>query len=82
MGQPATLSGRLPVIVRYLELAEQYLQLDRVLFKVKNHTTKFLTGLPGAARLRQSLYASSTLAEIIALLHQQSNHENEQEDYS
>lgn len=67
-GRPATLSGRLPVIMRYLELADRYLQADRVLFKIKNHTSNFLTGLPGAAILRQSIYAAKTVEEIVTLL--------------
>jgi len=67
-GQPATLAGRLPVILRYLELTVQYLPVARVLFRIKNHTSKFLTGLPGAARLRQAIYAAATVDEIVALL--------------
>jgi nifR3 family TIM-barrel protein len=69
-GRPATLSGRLPLMVRYLELAQQFLQTDRVLFKIKNHTSKFLTGLVGAARIRQLIYACPTVDEIVDLLHQ------------
>jgi tRNA-dihydrouridine synthase B len=80
-GRPATLSGRLPVIMRYLELADRYLQADRVLFKIKNHTSKFLTGLPGAAFLRQSIYATRTVEEIVALLYQNGDSTNDPKDY-
>jgi len=73
MGQPATLLGRLPVILRYLELSKQYLPVTRVLFKIKNHTSRFLTGLHGATRLRQLIYAAGTVEEIIALLLQHSD---------
>ncbi len=72
-GRPNTLMERLPVIVRYLELAEQYLQTDRVLFKIKNHTSKFLTGLTGAARIRQAIYQCADLEKIVSLLHQEKN---------
>ena len=72
-GQPATLLGRLPVILRYLELSKQYLPVTRVLFKIKNHTSRFLTGLHGATRLRQLIYAAGTVEEIIALLLQHSD---------
>jgi nifR3 family TIM-barrel protein len=82
MGRPATLADRSPVILRYLELAEQYLALDKVLFKVKNHTTKFLTGLNGAARIRQSIYACTTMEEMVALLNDQKNRAIEEEAYS
>lgn len=67
-GRPATLAQRLPVIRRYLELAEQFLPLDKVLFKVKNHTAKFLSGLPGASGLRQALYACPTVAAMTEIL--------------
>jgi tRNA-dihydrouridine synthase B len=80
-GQPATLLGRLPVIMRYLELADRYLQADRVLFKIKNHTSKFLTGLPGAAFLRQSIYAARTVEEIVALLYRNGDCTNDPKDY-
>ena len=80
-GRPATLSGRLPVIMRYLELADRYLQADRVLFKIKNHTSKFLTGLPGAALLRQSIYAARTVEEIVALLSRNGSCTNDTKDY-
>jgi nifR3 family TIM-barrel protein len=78
IGLPATLSGRLPVIERYLELACQYLRVDKVLFKIKNHTSRFLTGLPGAASLRQAIYSSETIGEIISLL---SGYADREKDY-
>jgi len=70
-GRPAALAERLPVIERYLQLAERFLPLDKVLFKVKNHAAKFLTGLAGAARLRQALYACDSSQAMVALLHGQ-----------
>ena len=75
-GRPATLAGRLPVLERYLQLTGQHLPLDKVLFKVKNHTAKFLTGLPGAARLRQAIYSCDSVEAIAALLREQENEEN------
>ncbi len=81
-GRPTTLTGRLSVIVRYLELADLHLQADRVLFKIKNHTSKFLTGLTGAARIRQAIYLCVTIEEIVSLLHQESDTGNEAEVYS
>ena len=67
-GIPATLNGRMPVIDRYLELAERHLPLAKVLFKVKNHTAKFLNGLNGASALRHALYACEDVGAIRALL--------------
>jgi len=74
---PATLAGRMPVIERYLHLAGQYLPSDKVLFKVKNHAAKFLTGLAGAARLRQALYACENIEAIVTLLLAQQHREDE-----
>jgi tRNA-dihydrouridine synthase len=79
-GQPATLLDRLPVILRYLELSKQYLPVTRVLFKIKNHTSRFLTGLQGAARLRQLIYAAGTVEEIITLLLQHNDSDRDPED--
>jgi len=74
-GRPTALAGRLPVLERYLQLTRQYLPLDKVLFKVKNHTAKFLTGLPGAARLRQAIYSCESVEDIATLLREQEDEE-------
>ncbi len=76
-GRPNTLARRLPVIERYLQLAAQFLPLDKVLFKVKNHTAKFLAGLTGAARLRQAIYTCRNVEEIATLLHGECDEEKE-----
>jgi nifR3 family TIM-barrel protein len=76
MGRPKTLAGRLPVLERYLQLAEQFLPLDKVLFKVKNHASKFLTGLAGAASLRQAIYACESIETMVTLLRAQQDDES------
>jgi nifR3 family TIM-barrel protein len=72
VGRPLSLAQRLPVIERYLHLAEAFLPLDKVLFKVKNHTAKFLAGIDGASTLRHALYACTSVEEIAALLYRHS----------
>lgn len=67
-GKPAMLQARMLVIERYLQLAEQFLPLEKVLFKVKNHTAKFLGGINGASSLRHALYACATIEDVRALL--------------
>lgn len=69
-GKPAMLQARMPVINRYLQLAERHLPLEKVLFKVKNHTAKFLGGISGASSLRHALYACENIAALRALLAQ------------
>lgn len=68
-GQPATLSGRLPAIMRYLELAGRSLPKEALLFRIKNHASRFLTGLTGAARIRAAINQAASLDAIITLLH-------------
>ncbi len=67
-GIPETLAGRLPVILRYLELADQHLDTERLHFRIKNHASRFLSGLPGAAAIRQEIIGSDSLAEIEKVL--------------
>lgn len=71
-GIPATLAGRLPVIRRYLELAEQHLDTAHLLFRIKNHICRFFSGLQGAAAIRQEIISCSSLAEVEAILRENS----------
>ncbi|MBM9537176.1 tRNA dihydrouridine synthase DusB [Desulfobulbus alkaliphilus] len=68
-GQPATLTGRLPVIMRYLALSGRYLNREALLFRIKNHTSRFLNGLTGAARIRAAIHQAASPDEIVTLLH-------------
>lgn len=72
-GKPAMLPARMAVIERYLQWAEQFLPLDKVLFKVKNHTAKFLGGIDGASSLRYALYACATIGDVRELLRAQAD---------
>jgi len=63
-GRPATLSGRMPVLRRHLELAREYLPAEKMLFRIKNHLARYLAGLPGASRMRQDIMAASDLTTL------------------
>jgi len=65
---PDTLAGRLPVLCRHMELAAQHLDAQRLLFRIKNHACRYLTGLPGAAKIRQQITLCTTLLDIKILL--------------
>jgi nifR3 family TIM-barrel protein len=67
-GLPDTLNKRLPVLRRHMELAGQYLDAERLLFRIKNHASRYLTGLPGAAKIRQQITDCKTLQDIKNLL--------------
>lgn len=63
-GRPHTLGGRLPVIRCHLELAGKYLQVEKMLFRLKNHVGRYLSGLPGASQIRQSIMQQQSFTEL------------------
>ena len=65
---PETLATRLPLLQRYLALAEEFLPVERVLFKIKNQVAKLLTGLPGVGTWRQVLYTCKDTEDIMQVL--------------
>ena len=67
-GMPATIKARLPVIRRYLELAQEYLDCERLLFRIKNHTCRYFNGIHGAAEVRKQIIDSPSLEEIGKIL--------------
>lgn len=67
-GRPESLAGRLPVICRYLELARQHIDTAKLLFRIKNHVSRCLAGLPSAAALRQEIMACPDIAALEKLL--------------
>jgi len=66
--RPSSLAGRMPMVVRYLCLTQQFLPLPTVLFKVKNQVGKLLAGLSGAAQMRQTLSACDSIEAMMAML--------------
>ncbi len=67
-GMPESLAARLPVILRYLELAQEHLDTERLLFRIKNHTCRYFTGLRGAAEIRKHIIDCHSLDEIREIL--------------
>ena len=67
-GQPATMAERLPAIKRYLELAAQLTASASLLFRLKNHTCRYLTGLDKAASIRQAINSATSIDALLALL--------------
>ena len=65
---PEGIEKRLPVMLRYLQLADQHIDTTRLLFRIKNHTCRYLTGLPGSVKIRQQIIECDSLEEIITLL--------------
>ncbi len=67
-GRPDTYSERLPVIMRHIQLIESYLPVEKMLFRVKNHIGRYLTGLPGASILREKIISCPTLLHLKEIL--------------
>ncbi len=67
-GRPDSLKKRLPVILRHLELVEEHLEAEKILFRVKNHIGRCLGGLPGASRMRQEIMGLNNLDALKTLL--------------
>ncbi len=67
-GIPLSLNGRLPSLKRHMELAGRHLDAERLLFRIKNHAARYLSGLPGAAKRRQQITECSSLQSIMDLL--------------
>jgi tRNA-dihydrouridine synthase B len=65
-GRPSSLEDRRPVILRHIELAKRFVPPGRVLFYLKNHLTRYVSGLPGAGGIRQQIVKSSTVDEIVS----------------
>ena len=47
---------------------EEHLEAARLLFRIKNHTVKFLAGLSGASQLRLAINSAATIDDILTLL--------------
>ncbi len=67
-GRPETLQGRMPMLRRHLELAREFLPAEKMLFRIKNHLARYLTGLPGASRIRQQIMAGKDLDDLCLFL--------------
>lgn len=67
-GRPDSLAGRLPLLLRYTGLVRRHLSPDSCFFRIKNHVSRCLSGLPGASALRQEVIACADLTELEELL--------------
>lgn len=67
-GRPQNLAGIAAGAQQHLQLIEQFLPAARLLGLIKNHLCRYFRGLPGCATLRQQIFATTTLADLQALL--------------
>lgn len=78
LGNPWIFSGKsrpqsLPLItevaLRHLALMEEYLAAERMLGYIRNQICRYYKGLPGCSKIRQKIFAVSSLAQLQQLLH-------------
>jgi nifR3 family TIM-barrel protein len=69
-GRPDTLQGRLPVIQRHIELITRHMDAEKMLFRIKNHTGRYLSELPGASRIRKKIMECKDVQSLMELITQ------------
>ncbi len=67
-GRPQTLASRMAAVRRHLELAEQFLDTEKNIYRLKNHAGRYVSGLPGASNWRQKLICCTTFSELRELV--------------
>jgi len=67
-GRPNSLTERLPVILRHIELINRFKESDKILFKIKKYTNRYLNGLSGASQIRTQVTDCSSVEKLIELL--------------
>ena len=79
-GRPATISGRLIQLKRHMELSDQYLPSQKMLFRIKNHAGRYCAELPGAARIRKKIYDCENMVELLDLFATEASYNEPKDD--
>ncbi len=66
-GRPDALEQRLQALLRYMDLARQFMPTRKMLFRIKNHASRFFSELHGAGTIRKEINQCSTCEELIML---------------
>ncbi len=66
-GRPSSWQARMKVLLRHLELACRFLPRATMLFRMKNHACRYLSGLPGAAAMRRQIMACTDIGQLRTL---------------
>ncbi len=67
-GTPRTLAGRIPVIKRHLQLADKHLDVDKMLFRLKNHVGRYFSELAGASKIRRQIMEQPSFTSLTAFI--------------
>lgn len=65
---PVTFSEKVDMIKRHLSLIEETKDEKRALLEIRSHAAWYLKGLPGGAKIKNSIFQCKTTKEVIDLL--------------
>jgi nifR3 family TIM-barrel protein len=63
-GRPGNMRNILPAVIRHLELMENYLDTDRQLAYIRNHTGRYFSTFTGSSQIRKTIYACPDFHEL------------------
>lgn len=63
-----SLSYRLTALIRHLELINQFHETKSTLAKIKNHSGRYLKGVPAGSTIRKKFYATKNFHELQELI--------------
>ena len=63
-GRPETLASILPAVKHHLTLIAHYLDTERVLAYIKNHTGRYFCHFPGSSQIRKSIQECRSFKEL------------------
>ena len=63
-GRPGNMQNILPAVIRHLDLMENYLDTDRQLAYIRNHTGRYFSNFPGSSHIRKTIHACSDFRKL------------------
>ena len=66
-GRPNSLSMRMAVLQRHLELIKKYSDIGKNLGRIKNHSGRYFKGVPGGSVIRGKIYNAKSFNEIMII---------------
>ncbi|WP_035273414.1 tRNA dihydrouridine synthase DusB [Desulfogranum japonicum] len=63
-GRPDSLELRLQALFRYMELATEFMPTQKMLFRIKNHASRYFSELHGAGAIRKEINQCATCEDL------------------
>lgn len=67
-GRPDNFQDIIPAVKRHLTLMQTYLDTDRQLAYIRNHTGRYFINFPGSSRIRHSIHSMESFAKLQSLI--------------